>query len=549
MRAADAIVRTLAEAGVSHVFGIPGIHTLALHDALLDEPRIRHVGTRTEGAATHAADGYARVSGQPGVVLVTSGVATFYTLGPLSEADLDGSPLLVLAGQVPSTRVGRGWGVLHETDDQAAAFAPAAGFIARPRTAEALVEAVADALAHLRAPFARPAYVEMPTDLLEVDVGAADGWTAARPAADSAGPPQSDLARAAAILGAARRPVMLAGGAVVAERATGELVALAEALAAPVLLSVPGLGSIAAGHPLDAGVLVPGRGSGPTLLAEADAILVAGDRLDEVSTGGWSLAFGGPVVQLHPRAEWLDRGVPAEVAIAGPVRPALAALRAALEQEARHERREGRRERATAAAAEARDSLRRSVRDEARPWLAMVDELRASLPPETIMVSDAAALDTWSGYFWPVPAPATSLFPWGSAALGFSVPAAIGASLAAPDAPVIVFLGDGGFAYVAMELATARQAGANVIIVVADDGGYRSIGDYQLARYRRTSGVELGGTDLLALAASFGVPARRVESVADLPSAVGTLREAGGPALVQLTERVVPPWSRTEDDA
>lgn len=543
MRVADVIATMLADGGVSHTFGIPGLHTLTLHDALIDEPRIRHIGTSSEAAATYAADGFARVAGRAGVVLTTSGVAAFSTLGALSEADLDGSPILLLAGQIPSALIGAGRGVLHETDDQAAAFSPACGYIARPRTAIAAIAAVREALLHLQAPHARPAYVELPTDLLDVEVTEAMAVATPRgpSAAVEAAPDDELVARAGALLSSAERPLILVGGAVILERATEQLAALATTIGAPVLHSVPGRGAIAPGHPLDAGPLVAGHGSGPSLLADADVVLVAGDRLDEQTTGAWSLTFGGPVIQLHPREEWLGRGTSVDVALRGAVKASLEALSACIGGVGgRHKGRSG--WDPVALAAEARAALRDSVRPGARPWLAMMDTLRTTLPTETIVVSDAAAFDSWTGFFWEAPRPATSLFPWGSAALGFGLPAGIGASLAAPGVPVLVCCGDGGFAYVAMELATAVRTGANVIVVVADDGGYRSIAEYQLQRFARSADTERGGADLIALAEAFSVPARRVEDVAQLPAAVASFLDIDGPALIQLTERTVTPW-------
>ena len=543
VRTADEVVRVLARGGVDHVFGIPGLHTLALYDALLDEPSIRHIGTRSEAAAAYTADGFTRVAGRPSAILATTGVASFNTLGALSEADLDGSPILLLAGQIPSDLIGQGTGVLHETVDQAAAFGVACGFVARPRTSAEVVAAVEEALDHLSGAYARPAYVELPTDLLEATLGTAERppgtpstQTSARP-----DPFEASIGAAADLLADAHRPVIVAGGAVVLERATALLTQLAEALGAPVLHSVPGRGAIPSGHPLDAGPLVPGHGSGPELLADADAILVAGDRLDAQTIGSPSITFGGPIIQLHPREVWLGRGADVEIALGGPVRVSLESLIAALGASA-----SGRPETdaslGPAAASEARSSLRASVGAEGRPWLEMFDALRERVPADTIVVSDAAAINSWTAFFWGVQAPDSYLFPWGSAALGFALSAGIGASIAAPHRPVLSICGDGGLAFTAMELATAAQLGADVTVVVADDGAYGSIGDYQLARYGRTSSIDLPGPDLAVLAQTFGVPARKVDDPAGLPDAVMDLMARPGPGLVHLTARARSPW-------
>lgn len=147
MRTADAVVRALAEADVNVVFGIPGVHTLALYDALARSGTPRHVLVRHEQAAAFAADGYGRISSRPGVCLATTGPGAFNMIAALAEAYSDSSPVVVLAGQIPVDAIGRERGLLHEVADQALAFEPVTKAVWRPRTSEALREAVVDALA------------------------------------------------------------------------------------------------------------------------------------------------------------------------------------------------------------------------------------------------------------------------------------------------------------------------------------------------------------------------------------------------------------------
>ena len=228
-RVGDAIVEVLRSAAVDTVFGIPGIHTLPLYDALAGEPAIRHILTRHEQGAAFAADGYARVLGRPGVLTTTTGPGTFNTLAALAEAWSDSSPIVLLAGQIDAALDGRRWGVLHETPDQGRSFEAITAYVGRPRTGEAIPAAVAEALCRSMAGRPQPAYVEMPTDI----VGAP--FSGQTPRVEMPGPvaPDPDSVVAAARLLARARAVLLPGAGVQRARASAELRELAIRLGPP----------------------------------------------------------------------------------------------------------------------------------------------------------------------------------------------------------------------------------------------------------------------------------------------------------------------------
>jgi acetolactate synthase-1/2/3 large subunit len=198
--------------------------------------------------------------------------------------------------------------------------------------------------------------------------------------------------------------------------------------------------------------------------------------------------------------------------------------------------------RAVASATSVRESLRANVKPEARQIVEAFDAIRAAAPPETIVTSDAAAVNSYSAWFWPPGDEGTYLFPWGSAALGFALPAGIGASVARPDAPVLAVCGDGGFLFTIQELGSAAQIGANVTVLVCDDGGYGSIAAYQQRRYGRALATELRNPDFVALAEAHRIPATRVTRDEDLPAAVVSSLERGGPSVVVLAKPVPLPW-------
>ncbi len=304
------------------MFGIPGIHTLGLYDALAGTPAIRHILPRHEQGAAFAADGYARISGSPGVCSTTTGPGTFNTLAAMAEAWSDSSPVVVLAGQIDAAFDGSGRGILHETPDQGRSFEALTAFVGRPRTRRSGPAAVGEALRCAMTGRRRPAYVELPTDLLT------QPFTGDLPAVELPGPVEPDpsaVVAAARILSAARRVVIVPGAGVQRARAARQLRRLATRLDAPVLMSMTGAGAIPADDPLCAGILNPGRAECRSLLEDADAVLVVGCRLDDVQTRRWTLPLPN-LVQIDVDPAAIGRSYPVAAGIVGDARLALAGL-------------------------------------------------------------------------------------------------------------------------------------------------------------------------------------------------------------------------------
>ncbi|HEX6869164.1 MAG TPA: thiamine pyrophosphate-binding protein [Candidatus Limnocylindrales bacterium] len=537
-RVGDAIVEVLRSAGVDTVFGIPGIHTLPLYDALAGEPAIRHILTRHEQGAAFAADGYARVAGRPGVLTTTTGPGTFNTLAAFAEAWSDSSPIVLLAGQIDAALDGLGRGVLHETPDQGRSFEMVTAYVGRPRTPDALPTAVAEALCRSMAGRPRPAYVEMPTDI----VGAPfDGPTPVVEMPGRVAPSPDSIVAGARLLAGARRIVIMPGAGVHRAGASSELRELAVRLGAPVATAVTGAGSIPADDEWSAGVVIPGRPEWTELFAAADAVLVIGSRLDDVGTARWTLPLPNLVhIDVDPGV--VGRAYPAAVGIVGDAKLALRGLLDELG--AGPSDRDGAdpdwgtgRAQATRAAVEAGVAPdQRAVRD------AFV-AARAAMPRDAILTHDAARVNSWSGFFWPIYEPDGSIWPWGSATLGFALGTANGAALAAPGRRVVATCGDGGFLFTAMELATTAAYGLDVTVLVHDDAAFGSIAAYQVRNHGRAYATELHNPDLVAFVRSFGIPAERVTDIAELPAAMGRATAGSGPSVVVLGTPLGQPWS------
>jgi thiamine pyrophosphate-dependent acetolactate synthase large subunit-like protein len=530
-------VEVLRSASVDTVFGIPGLHTLPLYDALAGVPSIRHILTRHEQGAAFAADGYARVAGRPGVLTTTTGPGTFNTLAALAEAWSDSSPVVLLAGQIDAALDGLGRGVLHETPDQGRSFEALTAFVGRPRTAEAMPAAVAEALRCSMTGRPRPAYVELPTDLLGMP------FEGATPRVAFPGPVAPDTASivdASRLLSRSKRVVIMPGAGVHRAGAAAELRQLAVRLGAPVATAITGAGAIAADDEWSAGTLVPSRPEWRALFDEADAVVVVGCRLDDVGTARWTLPLPNLVqIDVDPKA--IGRSYPVAVGIGGDARLALCGLIDELGAGGAERASEPSwgLDRARAVREAAHNGVAPGQRAARDAFLAA----RAALPRDAILTHDAARLNSWTGYFWPVYEPDGSIFPWGSATLGFALGAANGAAVAAPGRRVVAACGDGGFLFTATELATAVAHDLDVTVLVHDDAAFGSIADYQVRFHGRSYATDLHNPDLVEFARSFGLPAERVEEITDLPAAMARATAGPGPSAVILGSPLGQPWS------
>lgn len=526
------VVAALAAEGVRHVFGIPGIHNLAVYDALLRQEAVAHVLARHEQGAGFMADGYARASGRVGVVLVTTGPGATNALTPLVEAHAGSQPLLLLMSDIPSALVGRGLGALHEVPDQIACFRPVCRWAEALREGRDIPAAIQGAFHLLRTGRPGPVALSIPTDLLGAPVAAR-----LTPAGEGRRPPCDPtlLEAAAARLARAERPLIVAGGGVIAAEAWDELRALAGRLGAPVITTVMGRGAVPEDDPLWLGVL-PNQRATQGALEAADVVLAVGCRFAHRSTRGLllNLAFRPDQALIHvdldPRVIGLLHAP--TLGIVGDARDALTGLLAALPG-------------AGLRATWDRGALARAREARSPRYTPAVDglirALRAALPRDGIVVCDQTGLNYWMEWHFPVWAPRTFLYPVGSATLGYGVPAAIGAKLACPDRPVVAVVGDGGLLFSVAELATAVKYGLPVVVVVLNDEGYGAIRYLQERLFGRTGECRLVNPNLPALARAFGLEAYRAD-VATLGSVLDEALAHPGPALVEVPVAVEPPW-------
>jgi thiamine pyrophosphate-dependent acetolactate synthase large subunit-like protein len=494
---AELIVSLLQDAGVEVCFGLPGVHNLALWEALRESP-IRLVGVRHEQAAAYAADGYARATGRPGVALTTTGPGAANTLGAVGEAWASRSPVLVIATDIPSTlrREGAYRGVLHETDGQAAMFAPVVKAV-HVAGAPGVGAAAAAALADLAAVPFRPVYLEVPTDLLGAPADADPAPAPVRALREEPAP----IAEAAALLDAAESPLVWAGGG--ARDAAAPVQALAERLAAPVLTTYGAAGVLGPGHPCLVG-LPPHVASAGALWDAADVVVAIGSDLDGVQTQNFAQPQPHRLIAINAAPGEPETNYRVDVKLGGDAASLTAALADAV---APRDGLDGLAQRLNHVRADACAALDPRA-------LRFLDAMRFALPGDAIVVADMCIPGYWLAGFHTPAAPRRLQTPLGWGTLGYAFPAALGAALAGAG-PVVSVSGDGGFLYAAGELATLAQEAIPLTAVIVDDGGYGMLRYDQDRSGEARYGVDLHTPDFTALAASFGVRAQAVDGLED----------------------------------
>jgi acetolactate synthase-1/2/3 large subunit len=490
------VVESLEALGADTVFGLPGIHALAIWDGLR-ESRLRYLGFRTELNAGFAADGYARASGRPAPLLLSTGPGALNSLTALMEASSAHVPVVAIASQIPRDLIGRGRGYLHELADQHASFAPLVKWTGRAEAAAEVPELLAEAWRQALTPPSGPVFLEIPVDVLtgetEVEhVDELDGNAVTRSV--------PEVEEAAGVIAAATRPVLWAGGGVSRAGAWPELAALSDRIRAPVATSYMGKGTFPEDHPLAAGSAAD-EAAFKELVEEADVLICVGTELGAETTGQFSLQPRGRIVQIDAAAERIGGTYPA----LGLVGDAKALLGALLEQLPAREA-DGQAERA---AAEVRDRIARGLDQQGRELeRGLLETIRESLPRDAVHAWDMTILAYWAGAHFPALSPRRFLYPLGSGTLGYAWPAALGAKAALPDVPVLAIAGDGGFLYNVAELASARQNRLGAKLLLVDDGGYGILREYQRDSFGETFAVDLVQPDFVALAEAFGVPVR-----------------------------------------
>lgn len=527
------VVDQLKAHGVDFAFCVPGESYLAVLDALYDaRNRIKTVSCRHDGGAAFMAEAYGKLTGRPGVALVTRGPGACNAAIAVHVAYQDSTPMILLVGQVPRAHAGR---EAFQEIDYRQMFAGASGGLAKWAAqidrADRLPDMMARAFSVAVSGRPGPVVLALPEDMLRERAVVADGTPAA---ISEPYPSASDVARIRDLLAHAERPLVMVGGSTWRTEGCRDIVAFAGANDLPVCCSFRRQDVFDNDHPSYAGYL--GLNNDSKLVERvqaADLVLIVGSRLDEPTTQTYKLLApplsGQTIVHVHPSAAELGKFVRPDLAIEAGAN-AMAAALAAMMPVDRARWAEWRK----SARADYLASLKPALLDGAVDLGRVMTMLGETLPNDAIVTLDAGNFTAWPQRYRGYRRPGRLLAPV-NGAMGYGMPSAVAASLIHPERVVVAFIGDGGMLMSGSELATAIQYGGRPIALVVNNNMYGTIRLHQERSYPgRPIATDLQNPDFAAWGRSFGAHGECVEKTADFPAAFARARASGKAAVIEL---------------
>lgn len=527
-------VHALEQLGIRYTFGIPGVHNTELYDELNKSAQITPILVTHEGGGAFMADAVSRTSDHTGTLVIVPAAGATHAASGIGEAFLDGIPMLVICGGIRTDLDKRYQ--LHEIDQHAFLKPLTKATFKIERHAD-IVPTLHEAHRIANAGEPGPVFVEIPVNL-QLFPGEIGELPAPPAPVQPALPDPAEIRRAAALLLAAKHPGLFVGwGARKAEASTR---AIAEFLQAPVATTLQGLSSFSAAHPLHAGF-----GFGPAAVPAArnafagcDALLAVGTRFGEIATGSFGVTVPENLIHIDINPQVFDANYPAAVRIAGDASVVLAALLAELQAQAAP------RPESTALQAQLRDDrvayrnewLRHDSKGRVNP-ARFFAALREAMPDDAITVVDDGNHTYLTAELFPIRQPDSAILPTDFNAMGYAVPAAIGAKLANPEPEVFAIVGDGAFMMTCMEAATATRLGLGVVYYVLHDGELSQIAQAQEIPYNRKPCTVLGALDCAGVAQAVGAAFVAIGSDSELTAGIAAARaEAakGRPVIVDV---------------
>ncbi|GAB4280738.1 MAG: acetolactate synthase large subunit [Coriobacteriia bacterium] len=532
---AEALVKALEAEGVEHVFGYPGGVVLPIYDAIMDSKQIMHYLTRHEQGAAHAADGYARVTGRPGVVLVTSGPGANNTVTGIANAYMDSIPMVVFTGQVATHVIGTD--AFQETDITGVTL-PITKHNYLVKDSRDLPEVIKEAFHIATTGRPGPVLVDLPVDVSkgELDFKYPDRVNLPGYKPTYKGHPKQ-VKQAAGLIMKARKPLLYAGGGVLASGGWKELKELAELMQIPVTTTMMGKGAFPETHHLSLGM--PGmHGAKYTnySITETDLLIAVGVRFDDRVTGKLaSFATKAKVIHIDIDPAEIGKNVAADVPIVGDAKNVLGQLIAELRT--------------------------RGAEPRTEKWIKVIDDWRARYPfhydqgsgdvikpqmvverirdltkdRETVIATEVGQNQMWACQYYPIDDPRTWVSSGGLGTMGFGLPGAIGAQVGRPDALVVDIAGDGSVQMVSQELATASINKLPVKVVILNNGSLGMVRQWQELFYNERYSQSLipqDCPDFVRLAEAYGCLGVRAERPDDVEGALRQALEHDGPAVV-----------------
>ena len=525
----EIIWECLKREGVRHVFGYPGGAILPAYDALCNYPEIHHVLVRHEQGAAHMADGYARAGGGVGVAIATSGPGATNLVTGIATAMMDSSPIVCITGQVGSKLIG--YDAFQETDITGITL-PITKHNYLVTRADELAAVIREAFHIARSGRPGPVLIDVTKDAQQSSCEF--DWEASQPTPRkrSGSKRRTELDQALELIRRAERPVILAGHGILLSGAVEEVFRFAEVADVPVAMTLLGIGSFPASHPLNLGMMgMHGEAWVNTAIQEADLLLAFGMRFDDRVTGNLkTYAPNAKKIHVEIDSAEVNKNVRADVALIGDLREILRELLPRLQPSTHadwiahiHELKGD---------AAVRDI--QNLPDDGHLYAAhVINDLWNATAGNATVVTDVGQHQMWEAQYYHHDRPNSLITSGGLGTMGFALPAAIGAKFAKPDSEVWVVAGDGGFQMTMSELATVGQENLDINIAIINNGFLGMVRQWQEFFYdRRYKATPLHSPDFVKLAEAFGLRGKEVRKRSEVVNAVREAREHRGTYII-----------------
>jgi acetolactate synthase-1/2/3 large subunit len=513
-----AYVKTLEKEGIEHIFGITGAALIPICDELL-ESNIRYIPGIHEQGSAHMADGYARISGKPGVVQVTSGPGATNIVTGIATAQLDSSPVLAVTGQVPMSMVGTD---AFQEVDIIGVTASITKWNHQVREPSGIPWAIKAGLYVAGTGRRGAVLIDLPKNVTdetaEMDFEVEIDFPGYRPIIE---PDPQELNWASKILNEAKRPVIVAGGGVIASGASRELTQLAELLLAPTATSLMGKGAIPSNHPLSLGLCgMHGRCEANYMIPSADVLLVVGSRFSDRTTGNLEgFPTDARIVHIDIDRSEIDKNVEAITQVIGDAKYALKGL---INRISDRRKIKGKTSEWSEKIDEFRNEVEPPKMDSEITGATTIKAIRSALPSDAIVTTDVGQHQMWATLHFDVHEPGTFLTSGGLGTMGWGTPAAIGAKAAVPERTILNISGDGSFAMTENNLSVAVDEDLPVIVVVMNNRMLGMVAQWQrLFMNGRYSAVHRNySVDFTELAKDYGAHGVRAETIGELSAEI-----------------------------
>ena len=533
MRGGEAIIESLKNMGVKTIFGYPGGQTIPFYDMLYDAD-IDHILVRHEQAASHAADGFARASGEVGVCLATSGPGATNLVTGIGTAFMDSSPIVAITGQVPTHLIGND---AFQEADIIGITMPIVKHSFQPKDPDLIPSMIKTSFEIASTGRPGPVLIDVPKEVQEGELTKFDDTLIDTPGYNPTVKGNlRQVKKARDLIKEAKKPMILAGAGVIISNACCELNQLAKTINAPVMTSLLGKGAFDETDDLALGMLgMHGRKVSNDYINESDLLIAIGIRFSDRTTGRLdSFAPDTKIIHIDIDPAEIGKNVDVDLPIVGDARNILSSLNKVLNDYRPSKEVNNWTDMIKAKKLEL---LPRVTYDDVplKPQR-VIKEISEVLTPDSILTTDVGQNQMWAAHFYNTQKPRKFISSGGLGTMGFGFPSAIGAKVACPDDPVVSINGDGGFLMVCQELATVREYDLPVIAVVLENRTLGMVYQWQSLLYnQRHSQTLLGNTpDFVKLAESFGVNAQRVTKPGETKEALTKAIKDNEPILIDV---------------